>query len=125
MVKVNGEEVKWRKAPNFVNNIQRQILWKNEKTGATFAILKAPEGVYIEQHPHSHPNSNQFTFRVSGDMALPDGTRISLHEDEYLFSFCPKKEEHGANPKGTQVLKDIIYIHYWDGSDEWENEDSK
>ena len=120
MVKVNGIEVEWNKAPNFVNNIQRQILWKNEQTGASFAILKAPEGVYVEQYPHCHPNSNQFTFRLSGEMELPDGTRISLQEDEYDFSYCPKNEEHGTVPKGTKVLKDIVYIQYWDGPDDWD-----
>ena len=34
MVKVNGEVVEWEKAPNFVNNVQRKTLWKDENTGA-------------------------------------------------------------------------------------------
>ena len=35
MVKINGKEVEWEKAPNFVNDIQRKILWRDEETGAS------------------------------------------------------------------------------------------
>jgi len=103
LVKVNGKDVEWDRAPNFVNNIQRKVLWKDEQTGATFAILKAPKGVYIEQVSHSHPYSNQFTFRLSGEIKLLDGTRISNSEDDYGFGYCPKNEKHGDSTSSTSI----------------------
>ncbi|OGD57949.1 hypothetical protein A3K78_04890 [Candidatus Bathyarchaeota archaeon RBG_13_52_12] len=123
MVKVNGKDVEWKRAPNFVSNVQRQVLWKDEKTGATFAILKIPEGVYLEQVPHSHPHSNQFTFRLSGEIELPNGTHIAVSEDDYGFDYCPKDKEHGAMSNGTKVLKDFVYLHYWDGPEDWNDTD--
>ena len=119
MVKINDKEVEWEKAPNFVNNIQRMILWKDEKTGASFAILRAPKGVYIKQEPHCHPMSNQFTFNLSGVIELPDGTRVNYSQDDYRFDFCPKDKMHGANSEDTKVLEDYVYLHYWDGPDDW------
>jgi len=123
MVKVNGKNVEWERAPNFVNNVQRQILWKDDQTGAKFVILRIPKGEYIEQPPHSHPHANQFTFRLSGEMELPDGTHMSFSEGEYGFGYVPKNEKHGAAQKGIKVVKDFIWIHYWDGSDDWDDSD--
>ena len=123
MVKVNGKEVEWERAPNFVIDVRRQVLWKDEQTGASFVILKIPKGVYVEQVPHSHPHANQFTFMMSGEMEHPDGRHISFPEDAYGFTYSPKNEKHGASQKGFKVLKDIIYIHYWDGPDDWDDSD--
>ena len=125
MVKVNGEKVEWKKAPNFLNNIQRQNLWINEKTGATFAIMKAPKGVYIEESPHNHPHANQFTFNLSGEGEFPNGTKISFSEDDYVFNYTPKNEKHGAIPEGSRILKDRIYLHYWDGPDDWDDQEGE
>jgi hypothetical protein len=98
MVKINGKEVEWDRAPNFVNNVQRKVLWKDEKTGALFAIYRIPKGLDSkEQFPHSH--------RARG------------------FNYCPKNEEHGAVPKGVKVHKDWIYLHYFDGPDDWDDSD--
>ena len=62
-------------------------------------------------------------FRLSGEIELPDGTHISCPEGEYGFGYCPKDEKHGAMPDGTRVLEDFIYIHYWDGPDDWDDSD--
>ena len=90
MVKVNCKEVKWDRAPNFVNNIQRKVLWRDEKTGAMFVILRAPAGTYLEQKPHNHPKANQFTLILSGEAENPDGSRVSFSEDDYFFRYNPK-----------------------------------
>jgi hypothetical protein len=120
MVKINGKEVEWDRAPNFVNNIQRKVLWKDEKTGALFAIYRIPKGLEsIEQMPHFHPHANQFRFNISGEMEMPNGSIISFSEDDYGFNYCPKNVEHGATPKGVKVIKDWIYLHYFDGADDW------
>ena len=123
MVKVNGEEIEWDRAPNFVNDVQRKVLWKDKKTGASFAILRIKKGEYIEQPPHSHPYANQFTFRLSGKMELPNGTQRSFKEGDYGFGYIPKYERHGALPEGVKVLEDMIWIHYWDGSDDWSDKE--
>ena len=119
MVKVNGEEVEWEKAPNFVNNVQRKILWHDEKTGAMFVLMKISKGVLVEDLPHGHPESGQITFLMSGEAEFSNGTKLSLPEDEYRFSYESKGEMHGHLIKGSRILKDIIYLHYWDGSDKW------
>lgn len=123
MVKVNGKEVEWERAPYFTIGVQRQVLWKDEQTGASFVILKIPKGEYVEQVAHSHPHANQFTFFMSGEMEHPDGRHISFPEDSYDFNYSPKNEKHGASQKGFKVLKDVIYIHYWDGPDDWDDSD--
>jgi hypothetical protein len=124
MIKINGKEVEWERAPNFVNNVQRKVLWKDEKTGALFAIYRVPKGLDSkEQVPHFHPHANQFRFNISGEMELPNGDVRSFSEDDYGFNYCPKNEEHGAAPKGIKVLKDWIYLHYFDGPDDWDDSD--
>ncbi|MBD3206594.1 hypothetical protein GF319_09675 [Candidatus Bathyarchaeota archaeon] len=119
MVKLNGEEVEWKKAPNFENNVQRKIIWKDEESGALFALMKIPKGTLIEDLPHCHPKSGQITFHLSGEAVFPDGSKLSIGKDDYRFSYCPKGEMHGHLKKGSKILEDIIYLHYWDGSDEW------
>jgi len=126
MVKVNGKEVEWEKAPNWVQDVQRKVLWKDEQTGALFAIYRIPEGVYVEgESPHCHPHANQFTLRLSGKMELPGGTLRSFSEGDYGFDYCTKNEKHGGAPKGVKVLKDWIWIHYWDGPDDWGDPDER
>jgi hypothetical protein len=125
MVKVNGKEIEWDRAPNFVNNVQRKVLWKDKQTGALFAILRIQKGEYIEQPPHSHPHANQFTLRLSRKMELPNGTQSSFKEGDYGFGYIPKNERHGAQPEGVKVLEDLIWIHYWDGSDDWDDSDAR
>ena len=125
MIKINGKEVEWERAPNFVNDVQRHVLWKNEQTRAMFAILRIQKGEYIEQPPHSHPYANQFTFRLSGKMERPNGVQSSFKEGDYGFEFVPKNEKHGAAPEGIKVLEDSIWIHYWDGPNDWGNPDER
>ena len=120
MVKLNGEKVEWEKAPNFKNNVQRKILWRDEKTGAMFALMKIPKGELVEDLPHAHPKSGQITFILSGETEYPNGEVFSHSQDEYHFSYQAKAEIHGHLIKGTKVLKDVIFLHYWDESDEWD-----
>jgi hypothetical protein len=119
MVKLNGEEVEWKKAPNFLNNVQRKVMWRDEKTGAMFALMKIPKGTLVEDLPHNHPKSGQITFHLSGEAEFPDGTNLVIGKNEYRFSYQLKGEKHGHLRKGSKILKNIIYLHYWDGSDEW------
>jgi hypothetical protein len=124
VVKVNSKEIEWERAPNFANNVLRKILWNDEKTGALFAIYRVPKGFYqIEQPPHSHSDANQIRFNISGEMELANGDVRSFSEDDYGFNYCPKNKEHGAVPKGVKVLKDWIYLHYFDGPDDWDGSD--
>ena len=122
MVKVNGIEVQWEDAPNFKNDVKRKILWRNEETGATFALMMIPKGTCIEEPPHSHPHSNQFTFMFSGEMEFPDGTFVSFSKGDYRFAFNPKNDKHGPFFEGQRVPEDVIYLHYWDGPDNWDGQ---
>jgi len=78
----------------------------------------------MEQRLHSHPYANQFTLWLSGEIEFPDGTHMSYPEGEYGFDYCPRNEKHGAMPDGINVFEDIIYFHYWDGSDDWDDSDT-
>jgi hypothetical protein len=82
-------------------------------------LLKIPKGTLVEELPHCHPKSGQITFHLSVEAEFPDGSKLSIGEDDYLFNYSPKGEMHGHMEEGTKMLKDWIYLHYWDGSDEW------
>ena len=71
------------------------------------------------QTPHTHPYAGQFTFRLSGEMEFPDGTKLTFSEGNYGFGYTPKNEEHAGAPSGIKVNEDFVYLHYWDGPDEW------
>jgi hypothetical protein len=58
-------------------------------------------------------------------MELPDGTLRSFSEGDYGFDYCAKNEKHGGAPKGVKVLKDWIWIHYWDGPDDWDDKEGE
>jgi hypothetical protein len=121
MVKINGKEVEWERHPNHTNNVYRHILWKNEETGASLAILRIEKGELVEQLPHSHPNANQYTIQLSGRAQRPDDTEISFSEGNYGFGYYPKNEKHaGIKVKGAKVIEERINLEFFDGPDDWE-----
>jgi hypothetical protein len=40
------------------------------------------------------------------------------------FDYCPKNGKQEPTPKRLKILKDMIYIHYWDGSDDCDESDA-
>ena len=124
MVKINGKEVEWKRLPNHINKVYRNILWKNEQTGGMLAIIRIEKSELVEQPPHSHPHANQYTIQISGRLQLPDGVEISFKEGDYGFGYYPKTEKHaGIKIKGAKVIEERINLEFFDGPDDWDDSD--
>lgn len=114
-IKVNGKEVEWEDPPkgDFLTDVKIKVLWRDEKTGAHFRLIKIPEGGCFEL-PHVHPGASHWSFTISGEAELPNGARMTAGEDNYVFAFNPREEEH-AYWKGMKVIKECIALQYFDG----------
>jgi hypothetical protein len=114
-MKVNGKEVVWEDAPkgHYLIDVKIHVLWRDEKTGAQFQLLKAPVGGRPE-NPHVHPDANQYGLMISGEIELADGTKMTAGEDNYMFGFNPKGKEH-AYWKGAKLNKECLFLMYYDG----------
>jgi len=53
------EDLEWEDPPRgyYLTDVKQKTLWKDEKSGATLALIKFPEGV--ADKIHSHPEANQ------------------------------------------------------------------
>jgi 2,4'-dihydroxyacetophenone dioxygenase len=56
------DEIEWR--PKSLKGVHEKMLWRDEATGASIALIKFEKGIGIPQ-PHSHA-SNQFMYCLSG-----------------------------------------------------------
>jgi len=116
MVKINGQEVEWKKFPDgwFLTDVQYHVLWKNEDTGAMFILIKIPKGGAHELH-HMHPQADQMGFGLSGSM-VRDGTLMTAGEGDYTFRYNLKGKFHGP-PIGSklEVTEEAIILQYFDG----------
>jgi hypothetical protein len=90
-VKVNSKEIEWMKYPPgwYLTDVEYHVLWKNEETGATLVLLKVPE-VSVHELPHTHPDANQLTFILSGEIITENGKTVTYGNGEYGFSARPK-----------------------------------
>ena len=59
---IQSENVEWREKS--LKGIHEKMLWRNEKTGASIALIKFDKGSGIPQ-PHLHA-ANQFMFCLTG-----------------------------------------------------------
>ena len=59
---IKTDSVPWR--AKSLKGIHEKMLWRNEETGASIALIKFDKGAGIPQ-PHFH-SSNQFMFCLSG-----------------------------------------------------------
>jgi quercetin dioxygenase-like cupin family protein len=59
---IQSEQVPWR--AKSLKGIHEKMLWRNEETGASIALIKFDKGAGIPE-PHLHA-SNQFMFCLSG-----------------------------------------------------------
>ena len=117
MVKINGQEVEWKKFPEgwYLTDVQYHVLWKNENTGAMFLLLKIPVGS-VQELPHTHPQADQMGFLFTGEAIGDDGNLIVLGDGNYRFAYRPKGTSHGP-PKGSKqkITKEVISLQYYDG----------
>ena len=64
---IQSEAVPWREKS--LKGVHEKMLWRNEETGASIALIKFDKGAGIPQ-PHYHA-SNQFMFCLKGRTNTP------------------------------------------------------
>jgi quercetin dioxygenase-like cupin family protein len=103
------EEMEWEDAPKgyYITDVKRKVLWVDEESGATWALIKFPPG--IGDKLHTHPQANQLTFGLSGEMKRPDGTLMQANGTS--ATIFPKGEVHGRG----NFTKESLLLMYWDG----------
>jgi len=107
-VRLNIHKLEWEDAPPglFFTDVKRKVLWTNDETGALVVLQKFPLG-FIESM-HYHPDCNQWGLGLTGEVELPDGTRMSM---EGIFCYFPSGKKH-MQPK---VTKETLAFCYFDG----------
>ena len=107
---VDLEKGEWEIPPRgyYLTNVRQKTIWRDEKTGATLALVRFPEGV--ADKIHSHPDANQIVIGLSGEIEMPDGKRVKINPT--LSYHWTKGEKHGA----TKVTKESLMLFFWDGS---------
>jgi 2,4'-dihydroxyacetophenone dioxygenase len=105
---VNTRDMEWEDPPRgyYLTDVKQKVLWEDEKTGATMALIKFPVGV--SDKIHSHPEANQLCLALSGAAELTEGEAIPLKD---VFVHFPRGERHGA----TNWTEEGIVLFYWDG----------
>ena len=114
-MKVNGKEVEWEDPPKeeILTDVKIKTLWRDEKTGAHFRLMKIPVGG-VWENPHFHPEASHWSFMVSGEIEFLNRTQMKASEDNYVFMNNPKGEKH-AFYEGAKVVKEWSYLEYFDG----------
>jgi quercetin dioxygenase-like cupin family protein len=95
---------KWIDFPDY--GFRQYILWRDEETGASIALLDYAEGGRIpERHTHA---SNQFMYCLVGDYEYT-GTGVRLRPGSFYFN--PKGHPHGP----TLAHQPSLLIEIYDG----------
>jgi hypothetical protein len=97
--RVNFDELEWKDPTRgyYLSDVKQKILWVNEETGATLALMRFPPG--LVDKIHTHPRANQIVHPISG----PNGGNS--------IGITVKGEPHG----GAEVKEETILLFYWDG----------
>ena len=108
MKAVDSKKLDWEDPPRgyYLTDVKEKVLWEDEKTGAKMVLLKFPVG--IADKFHSHPESDQQVYGLSGEAETEDGRKISMDGQFFYFS---KGRMHGA----SKITKEAIALFYWDG----------
>ena len=115
---IKTDSVPWREKS--LKGIHEKMLWRNEETGASIALIKFDKGAGIPQ-PHYH-SSNQFMFCLSGRYVyLPTGTTLTKGS----FYWNPKGVVHGpTRAEETSVLLEVYDgPHYPERPDFYDNDE--
>ena len=94
----------WR--PKSLAGLYEKMLWRDEGTGASIALVKFDKGVGIPE-PHRHA-SNQFMFCLSGKYEY---TRTGVVLTPGSFYWNPKGNVHGP----TLAHEETIVLEMYDG----------
>lgn len=103
-------DIEWEDTPRgyYLSDVKQKVLWKDENTDATLALVKFPEG--IADKIHSHPEANQITIGLSGEVEMPPNDVLMKVEPNMVVTM-PKGEKHGA----TNITQETIVLFFWDG----------
>ena len=101
---IRTEAMPWREKS--LKGIFEKMLWRNDDTGASIALIKFAEGAGIPE-PHSHA-SNQFMFCLSGRYEY---TRTGVVLTPGCFYCNPKGHVHGP----AVAHEETVVVEIYDG----------
>ena len=101
---LQSEAMAWR--PKSLAGIHEKMLWRDEATGASIALIKFEKGVGIPM-PHSHA-ANQFMFCLSGHYEYTS-TGVTLKPGSFYCN--PKGNVHGP----TRAHEETVVLEIYDG----------
>jgi len=103
-VLLQAEDIAWHEKS--LKGLYEKLLWRDEDTGATIALIRFDKGVGIPS-PHSHA-SNQFMFCMEGRYEYTK-TGVTLTAGSFYWN--PKGHVHGP----TMAHEDTIFLEMYDG----------
>ncbi|MGA8031090.1 MAG: cupin domain-containing protein [Casimicrobiaceae bacterium] len=98
------EDMPWR--PKSLKGLSEKMLWRDEATGASIALIRFERGAGIPQ-PHSHA-SNQFMFCLEGRYEYTS-TGVTLTRGSFYCN--PRGNVHGP----TYAHEDTVVLEIYDG----------
>jgi quercetin dioxygenase-like cupin family protein len=103
-VLLKSNELPWR--AKSLKGVHEKMLWRNEQTGASIALIRFEKGAGIPE-PHSHA-SNQFMFCLQGKYEY---VRTGVTLTPGYFYWNPKGNVHGP----AIAHEETIIIEIYDG----------
>ena len=101
---IESDSMPWREKS--LKGISEKMLWRNEETGASIALIKFDKGAGIPQ-PHYHA-ANQFMFCLRGHYEYTS-TGVALKAGSFYCN--PKGNVHGP----SLALEETVVIEVYDG----------
>ena len=101
---IQSDTVSWREKS--LKGISEKMLWRNEETGASIALIKFDKGAGIPQ-PHYHA-SNQFMFCLRGHYEYTS-TGVTLKAGSFYCN--PKGNVHGP----AVAREETVVVEIYDG----------
>lgn len=101
---IQSRDMPWRQKS--LKGVAEKMLWRDEKTEATIALIRFDKGASIPE-PHSHA-SNQFMFCLSGKYEY---TKTGVVLMPGCFYCNPKGNVHGP----TIAHEETVVIEIYDG----------
>jgi quercetin dioxygenase-like cupin family protein len=101
---IRTEAMPWREKS--LKGVFEKMLWRNEESGASIALIKFAKGAGIPE-PHSHA-SNQFMFCLSGRYEY---TRTGVVLTPGCFYCNPKGHVHGP----AVAHEETVVVEIYDG----------
>lgn len=103
-VLLQSKDLPWREKS--LKGISEKMLWRNEETGASIALIRFAKGAGIPA-PHSHA-SNQFMMCLEGKYEY---TKTGVVLTAGCFYWNPKGNVHGP----AVALEDTVVVEVYDG----------